>query len=447
MGKSSKLQSRKAAQAEKAAELEKILKTSKVLYKDPAKKLDSLCKGDIKYYMTPQNSGARQIATIFQETWRNNQDKTKRHRFQELLQKLAVGKTSAMLSDGEIVLGLCCVSEFMGMAIRSIEDFEPTSHNRHKQFSQLIRHLFALYEVPDFMDKAFYRQNNLHIGWFIHIAQGKNIRTAAKLPIKLTSKMAHYFTQTPAYYTIEEALRYAQVLGMGGDEYLLGHILATRLGRGFVNEDFWETVIHWFIQNPMLDPTYVQPIVDYIDFQKFNPNEVANNRLGGRMLQLRNPPQPNFSMKGRTPRALLRLVEEWHNELNQIRKEEATLPWLGVAIPDFEYVENEKTIYQTTYHIRQLFTAESLRQEGQAMRHCVASYVHSCRNGNCSIWSMTIEDGFGKKERLLTIELNRERTIVQARGVCNAMPKPRDMNILSRWANRYNLNISRWIKA
>ena len=65
------------------------------------------------------------------------------------------------------------------------------------------------------------------------------------------------FLQTPNQYTIEEALRWGQILGLEGEQPLVRAVNGTPLGTTFDNEDFWKTVIHFFVNNPMLDPDHV----------------------------------------------------------------------------------------------------------------------------------------------------------------------------------------------
>ena len=97
-------------------------------------------------------------------------------------------------------------------------------------------------------------------------------------------------------------------------------IIGTRLGQSFENEEFWSTVVLFFVRNPMLDPAHVGPIVDYIHHQKYVPQQVV---LPGGEVEERPPAQPNFSMKSRSIPKLLRGVEEWHEELaRQVREPE-----------------------------------------------------------------------------------------------------------------------------
>jgi hypothetical protein len=93
------------------------------------------------------------------------------------------------------------------------------------------------------------------------------------------------------------------------------------------------------------------------------------------------------------------------------------------------------------WRIRELLTAAELTAEGRAMRHCVASYAGSCASGRCSIWAMEVEshDSIEKRQ---TIEVNRQRVIVQCRGRFNARPTPQDVEMLRRWATAERLVIS-----
>ena len=57
--------------------------------------------------------------------------------------------------------------------------------------------------------------------------------------------MAHFFLQAPDHFTVEMALRWGQVRGFGGSEVLASAVAATRLGRSFEHENFWQTVLHF----------------------------------------------------------------------------------------------------------------------------------------------------------------------------------------------------------
>ena len=64
--------------------------------------------------------------------------------------------------------------------MRPLEDWKPPSYNNHRNFHALVRYLIAAYDVPKFMNNAWLEgltpAGVVHQRWFIHIAQGQNIR-------------------------------------------------------------------------------------------------------------------------------------------------------------------------------------------------------------------------------------------------------------------------------
>jgi hypothetical protein len=85
--------------------------------------------------------------------------------------------------------------------------------------------------------------------------------------------------------------------------------LKTRLGWHHDNDEFWSTVVRFLVNNAMIDPTWVGPIVDYIFNMKFVSRRIVQEGGG---IEEGPPPQPNFTMKGRSAAKLLRQVEAWH---------------------------------------------------------------------------------------------------------------------------------------
>ena len=76
------------------------------------------------------------------------------------------------------------------------ESWKPDSHSARRQFGTLARCLLARYDVPAFMDAAWFtgdrERARQHQEWFIHIGAGRNIRTAS-VPLHLTKRAAHLF--------------------------------------------------------------------------------------------------------------------------------------------------------------------------------------------------------------------------------------------------------------
>lgn len=334
--------------------------------------------------------------------------------------------------------------------LRNPDGWEPPDTEPAEQFGSLARHLLARYDVPAFLDAAWFagltpegvRQQR----WFKHVGRGENVRTADDLPIPLTRRMAHHFTQAPPRIAIPEAFRHAQVLGMGGDERLVRSILSTRIGTDFEHDEFWVPVIRWLIAHPTLDPIHDGPIIDYLHDQKFVPS-VPNptSRVRGQPREpLLTPPQPNLSMAGRTPESLLRCVEAWHKGLGS-RRLGVSARWKPTGIVPLVREEGEGAD-RRVYEVAELISSEELEEEGRAMGHCVATYWRLCESGQSSIWSLTVEDASGLVERLLTLEVrNAQRLVVQARGKSNDPPTVAQLAVLGRWADSGGPSLSELI--
>ena len=187
------------------------------------------------------------------------------------------------------------------------------------QFNDIARHLLSRYDVPAFMDSVWFegvgRRGRQLQEWFIHIGTGGNIRDL-DTPIRLTRRMAHVFLQAPTNNTIERNLRWAQVIGMGGDERLATAVLRTRLGRKYEDDEFWGSVVLFLVNNAMMDPSWVGPIVDYVHNVKYARRRIVQD--GGGVTEA-PPLHPEFTMKGRSATKLLRQVEAWHGQLNRER--------------------------------------------------------------------------------------------------------------------------------
>jgi hypothetical protein len=197
--------------------------------------------------------------------------------------------------------------------IRPLEDWRPSTKNMNRQFASLVRHLLAEYPVPAFMDSVWFKRSRSQ-NWFIHVGRGHSIRTAERPLIPLTRRMAHELMQAPTHYTIEHAFRWAQVHALGGNPRVAEGVSATRLGSHFRDDDFWSTVVRFFVANPMLDTGQYGPIVDYIHHQKYATVDIFV-RPG--VVEREPPPHPGFSMRGRSPDLLLVQVNAWHRRLGR----------------------------------------------------------------------------------------------------------------------------------
>lgn len=328
--------------------------------------------------------------------------------------------------------------------VRPLEDWRPKGKAAPTQMKSLLRHLVVKYPVPEFLyDAVLDQRTEIHhwgIPLFVHLARGGSMNAAVSgvpgrlkletprilMPVPLTKKMCHVFLQTTSEYNLITAVRRAQILVHGGSRRLLEAICQTRLGQGMgENEEFWAGVLQWFCQQPMLAPSQVGPILDWLG--NAHAHAVAERKT--------------FTMKGRTAVSVIREVERWHGELAKAKAagNECYLP-SGLA-PFFE----EKKIklpggahHMEPWAIVELLSSRELLAEGKALSHCVYSYGHWIRSGRTAIWSLRVDGS-----RLLTIEVDRPtRRVVQVRGRSNRMPVEAEMVCIRRWATANNLTYS-----
>lgn len=337
------------------------------------------------------------------------------------------------------IAGLASLAVYGSEWIRPPEDWKINTHNDRRQFSSLARHLLARYkEVPLFLDAAWFSGNPKYQDWFIQLGRGQNIRKQHGLPISMTKRMAHEWLSAPDSLSINQAFRWSQILGSDGDERVARAVCSSRLGDSFGEDEFWMTVIRFFIANPMLDTVQYGPLIDYISHQKFQP--AGEQIVNGQRVQL-PPPEPGFSMKGRSAQALLSRMEQWHKQLG--KKKKSYKEWKSCGVPGItieEGRENDKTVWT----ISEILNSTELFKEGKAQRHCVASYESSCAAGRIAIYSMRVLRPSCPLERALTIELSN-RVVVQARGHCNRPPTQLENRILRLWTQKRGIAVRTYI--
>ena len=352
---------------------------------------------------------------------------------------LFLDKETKLLDNKEISSALMLVFKEKKHWINQPTSFKAKSKNLHKQFSTLVRHLFSKYKIPEFMDQVWFnpslgtatgyhqqglaREGEKQIQWFLHLAQGKNLRSAEGLPFPMTKAMVHEFLKAPSNYTINQAMRYGQMKTMNAPKRTIEATLQTHLGRVFINEEFWKSFLEYISRQEFLDPNLIGHLVDYIQHQKFSPNA----------------PQPHLSMRGRSLDNLIAESEAWHNRIQKTRGKhyEEWTPQAALPFSKEEKLGDKINIWT----MEELTNSKALEDEGRTMKHCVASYRYSCAKGTCSIWSLKLNGN-----RMATIELaNQNKSIVQAKGKMNAVVDGKAFQTLREWAamNNYMLRVYR----
>ncbi len=374
---------------------------------------------------------------------------------------ITIEKKAPRLFDGNYINQLYLVSLLEHQ--RPIVDWEPRGKGRPTMFNSLCEHLLAKFPTPPFIWSAFWEaeviaisnklsprfcsEANLYktlpdaegryidiefspiIQAVIRIARGDSFAKMCKsgdFPVSLTNKQCHQFLSSNSESTFLSALRRVQIQTWGGDNRLLSVLMARNIGgrlAGIEDETFLDSVIAWFSKNPMLDLEQFGPIMDFI----------WHRRAADR----------KFSMKGRSAMAVIRAMEEWHQDLAKqkiVRGKDYKPSGFKSAHYEFNHRESSGNYAQCCYDIVEILNSKELHAEGKAHKHCVLSYSYSIDQGHCSIWSMKYNG-----ERAITIEV-RSKNIMQARGKCNRSISAEEFKILQRWANENGIDIqlSRW---
>lgn len=380
------------------------------------------------------------------------------------LRKLLVISDDFIANQRSIDL-LKCVLEYREHFVRPIENWSPKSRNVYQQLISLIRHLFTKYPTPSFLEKCFFSNTIEGIYMYIHLGAGKSMKNYDGYPVNMIihNKAAHHLYTTPDDMEFYTSLRRIQVLYMGGDEYIFkalmrANVLSERISISrirktgekefsldFTKEEFWLSVMKFFIDNPMIEPNKIAEVIDYIDNMKFKEH---TGYVDGRYVRVA-PPHPNFTMKGRNPVSLINQSDQWHYDrerLNRINRVNRHSPnkvenffWTGGNIKDGLFNRGKKYKYK----VIQLLSFFDLRDEGNDMHHCVATYASSCKSGRCAIFSVReyVDDYF--VGRTATIEI-RENSIVQIRAKYNRKPDDTTISVIKEWVNYEMLGISKY---
>jgi hypothetical protein len=177
-------------------------------------------------------------------------------------------------------------------------------------------------------------------------------------------------------------------------------------------------------------------MIDFI--QAIRHDRVAVETPDG-MVEL-DPPQPAFSIKGRTVQSMLRLMRDWHRSLGL---GSAGLAWTPSPLQPMLLEEpSQDASAPPRLWQMELTNSTQLRTEGAALHHCVANYADRCCRGMSRIWSLRFRRG-EEVHHVLTIEGDpKRRAVVQARGWANRAASGKPLRLLQDWAARERLELA-----
>jgi hypothetical protein len=324
------------------------------------------------------------------------------------------------------VEALANLARFSTSYVRSPGTWPGADSSWRGAVASLAQHLLGRYPVPRFLAAAWYARGGFdpHAKrrWFLAHAAGARFRSL-DLPLALTRRMEHILLASPDHLDIEEALRRAELLGLGASPALVHAVLETPVGVRLTHGGFWRPAWRFLVAHQdTIRPAQVAPVIDFLD-------EVRRER-------------PGFSLEGRTPRSLLRLVDGWHRGL-WLGTGEASWSRSGLRpmVADIPHAGDDPAAPRRWYELVELTNEAALRAEGAALHHCVASYGRRCLAGASRIWSLRFRREATVRP-MLTIEVDlARRAVVQARGSRNRQPSPALRRLLETWADREGLRI------
>lgn len=265
----------------------------------------------------------------------------------------------------------------------------------------------------------------------IHLAVGKNLRTYPDFIYPVSKRMAHEFCLLQAvdleqYYSFNQVLtiafwntfvprRYRMLY-----PYLEQYVVLTWLN-SFTNDiaqqqynfERWAGFLRKLFSLSLPSALYAPELRQLFGYYR----HLIDERL-------------EWSLRGASWNSMLGRANEWY-QAEMIKRTSPVLAssWEKKNYAGFEWEDAEGA----RYIIAELTTAKALQQEGFNMQHCVASYQSRCISGQSAIWSLSKWEN-EIQERLLTIEVNRGRQIVQMRGLNNRGANRFERNIVQQWA-------------
>jgi hypothetical protein len=350
------------------------------------------------------------LANLGAHEWR-------RDAFRTLLLRLYAKKCYAVLRNPAFMEIVANIAAFGNRMVRPAEEWKKDSLTAEGQLASLIRHCFAKYEVPEFMEYAFAGSNRIHMHCYVKLGRGDSVHSLVIVPAGFTAKMAHAFRNTPRQFTIVQAIRRAQALGSSATPARAEAIA-------------WAHELEHF-QNPAFSLAVIQfaaRVEAHIAFDALQSALVYLNAMYAA--------DNGYSLRGRTWTSVAKRAAEYHAELAKKRAAEQFSDWELCGVKDYE-VEKESGIFR----IMQLGTSQALYDEGAEQSHCVADYAYDCTIGSVAIFSLRkYIPGEECCAILATIEVAIETmAIVQAKAKFNEEPSEEAFAIMMGWANAEGL--------
>jgi hypothetical protein len=306
------------------------------------------------------------------------------------------------------------------------------SRNTFEKQMELINILFGKYKVPTAFYCFWNKSNNSYRNILINLLQGSSLKNQLAGDffafLKLTSKEIHLIWSSKINsHSFEELVIKVLLNRYNSSPRMKKEILYNKnfIYKIIEKNNFYLFVdfVSYMSKQEMFDFTQLFPLWDYVVF-KNNQMKREGKKWELKRLNINN---------------LYAEMLHWHEHVSCDVGGKTSWENTNSISPYLEEVDMLN--FKGFFKIIELKNIDQLREEGQKMKHCVASYARRCYSGDCSIWSLRKEDSNTKAvKRLITIEVDKNLRIVQVRGVCNRKAEASEYNLIELWARQNGLS-------
>lgn len=339
------------------------------------------------------------------------------------------------------------------------------SKNYHKNEMQLITELFVKYKVPKPM-LGLFTESTVHfntqinymlwglpllfdmtMGKAFHRNWGKYKILSGMIPLN-NKEVWHFFNHKNLHFEdFGELFMYAKLAYLDIDQNLIQRLMY--LGSSVV------------VREQNYSESWVARQRHFIDFMVFiNKNkdaydvnrsvELWDYMLRGVLLEQNGTVTYNTNFfRNLTINQFYDQMIEWHDNQNHDFKKK-DLKWeKDSSIEDTSSIiyakvfmdGKEQKMESHTLSLFELTSYVELKQEGDKMQHCVASYADQCAKGSCRIFTVRKKDMIMANDKhTATIEVVNRR-IVQIKAKRNQPVDESTMDFIKKWAAKNKLGL------
>lgn len=335
---------------------------------------------------------------------------------------------------GEFLVRLLAL--FADYRSRGVAGLQLNAADSHERVLRLARHFFSHYPVPQWLDAAWRQaiaeedkigQRLKWACWFVCMGGGGSVRKMTKaMGYAVSNTTLRYLHEAPADLAPEVTCMWAEAMAITRKRRVADwivkhqgyHINITSPPESQSEDSFrrfWLQTVKWFAR-------YEQELTDdqadeLLEWGWFRFNHAARED------------EAPFSWKGRKPgRCLAEATVYLENALRKLGRV-WDMQWspagVGCVIVEAP-TDNGST---DVWEFEELTHGSALKEEGVAMRHCVAGYDRRCADGVSLIVSLRCNN-----VRVLTLELDgKTLALKQVKGRFNRAPKECEMRVVQRW--------------